>query len=184
MKIELNINTELEKKLISTDKKKIVLYLKSHPQHFNEALKLALSDKQPYSWRAASLLWSSIDENDIRIKKHVKKIIAALNFAGDGHQRELLNILLKLKMSDRSESQLFDKCMSIWEEINKKPSVRFTAFRFMINTVKKHPELLNEIVCVTQDRYLNTLSPAVKNSVLRIMKSLTQNGGTYKINFD
>ena len=40
---------------------------------FEEIIKLAIVDKQPYSWRAAWLLWSCMDKNDQRIHKYIKK---------------------------------------------------------------------------------------------------------------
>jgi hypothetical protein len=36
----------------------LISYLSAHPEYFEEAITLAISDKQPYSWRAAWLLWS------------------------------------------------------------------------------------------------------------------------------
>ncbi len=63
--------------------------MENHPEYFNEAIELALVDKQPYSWRAAWLLWSCMEENDKRIRKYLKKIIDSLKSKDDGHQREL-----------------------------------------------------------------------------------------------
>jgi len=51
----------------------MISYLKSHPDDFEEIIKLAIVDKQPYSWRAAWLLWSCMDKNDQRIHKYIKK---------------------------------------------------------------------------------------------------------------
>lgn len=59
----------LENKLISTYKDEMILFLNNHPEYFNEAIQLAISDKQPFSWRAAFLLWSCIADNDKRIQK-------------------------------------------------------------------------------------------------------------------
>lgn len=164
------METALEHILISTYKADMISYIHAHPEDFEEAIKLAVSNKQPYSWRAASLLWSCMEINDRRIQKHVKNIIRAFEDKNDGHQRELLIILLKMELAKNYESVLFDKCMTIWENINKQPSVRLTALKFIVKIVKKHPELSKEILFLTQDHYLNTLSPGVKNSIHKMIK--------------
>ncbi len=165
----LSMNTELENILISTNKAGMISYLKNHPEDFESAINLAVTHKQPYSWRAASLLWSCMENNDARIQKHVKRILEALLNADDGHQRELLKILMNMKLKKEYESILFDKCMTTWEMINKQPSVRFTAFKFILHLSKKYPELSREINYLTQDQYLKTLSPAARKSFLKMI---------------
>ena len=36
----------------------MIAYMETHPEAYEEAVQLAISDKQPYAWRAAWLLWS------------------------------------------------------------------------------------------------------------------------------
>ncbi len=164
----------LESKLISCYKEEMISFLKSHPEHFDEAIKLAISDKQPYSWRSAWLLWSCMEENDKRIQKHIKSIVESIKTKKDGHQRELLKILYQMEIKEKYEGVLFDICITIWEGIGKNPSVRITALKFILKVANKHPELLEEIVFLTQDHYLESLSPGVKRSIERMMKEVTQ----------
>lgn len=160
----------LEKKLMTSYKEEMILFLKSHPEHFDEAIQLAISDKQPYSWRAAFLLWGSMEENDKRFQKHIKSIVNYIREKGDGHQRELLKILYRMKINEKYEGQIFDICMKLWEQISKKPSVRMTAFKFIVKIAKDHSELLEEVKLLTQEHYLKSLSPGVKRSVERIIQ--------------
>lgn len=169
------METVLENKLMTSYKDEMISFLKSNPEYFEEAVQLAISDKQPYSWRAAFLLYGCIEENDKRIQKHIKSIINCIRDKKDGHQRELLKILYKMKISPKYEGYIFDLCMNLWEQINKNPSVRITAFKFIVKITKEHPELHEEITYLTQDHYLETLSPGVKNSIERIIEEL--NGG-------
>jgi hypothetical protein len=151
----------------------MIAHMKDHPEDIDEAIKLAVVDKQPYSWRAAWLLWSLIDENDPRIKPYIKDIIDSIATKADGHQRELLKILLKMELNEDHEGYVFNICMNLWEQINKKPSVRFTAFVFIVKLAKKYPELRNELKFLTQIQYMETLSPGVKRSLARMIKSFT-----------
>lgn len=167
------METALEQVLTSSYKDEMISFMDSHPEYYKEAIELAISNKQPYSWRAAWLLWSCMEENDKRIQGYIKNIINTITTKKDGHQRELLKILLQMELNEEQEGYLFNVCMTIWEKINKKPSVRFTAFKFIIKTAKKHPDLSNEIAFFTQNQYLDSLSPGIKRSLSVMIKELT-----------
>lgn len=166
------MESELEHVLVNSYKADIVSYLHEHPDAFSEALKLAVSDNQPYAWRAAWLLCSCVEKNDTRLQPHIKKIINALKNKKDGHQSGLLKILLQLNLKEEHEGVLFNSCVDIWEDITRIPSVRLYALRLIIKIAKKHPELLNEIGYLIQDQFIDTLSAGVRKSVIKMMKGL------------
>jgi len=163
--------TRLEYALLHSHKNEMISFMKAHPEYFEEAIELAIQDKQPYSWRAAWVLWSCISKNDSRVQKHVNKLIESIDDKTDGHQRELLKILIEMDLNEEQEGYLYALCVSLWEEIEKKPSVRYTAFRFINNTAQKHPDLVNELLLLTQDKYMSTLSPAVHRSISKMIKN-------------
>jgi len=69
------METELEYTLTHSYKEGMISYMKTHPEEFDELIKLAISHKPPYSWRAAWLLWSCMEKNDKRVQGNIKKII-------------------------------------------------------------------------------------------------------------
>ena len=156
-------------------KDKMVVFLKKNPNLFDETIKVSLGNEKPQSWRAAWLIGQLITKNDKRIKPHIKSILKAIKEKEDGHQRELLKILMKMNLSEKQEGILFDECISIWEDINKSSSVRGFAFLIITNTVKKYPELISEIGFLTQEHYTETLSPGIRHSVIKIIKGLKIN---------
>ncbi|MFP4369981.1 MAG: hypothetical protein ACLFR2_10405 [Candidatus Kapaibacterium sp.] len=166
------METSLERVLTTSYKEDMISYMKAHPSEFREALELALSDKQPYSWRSAWLLWSCMEENDPRFRKHITDILDSIKGKKDGHQRELLKILLNMELDEDREGILFNLCLDLWEKTDKRPSVRVTAFKGILKVVSKHPDLAREMAFLTQDHYLETLSPGVKRSVIKMMISL------------
>ena len=50
------MESQLEHTLMNSHKKELISFLNAHPEFFEEAVTLAIGDKQPYSWRAAWLL--------------------------------------------------------------------------------------------------------------------------------
>ena len=111
------MQTTLEKILVSSYKEEMIAFLKTHPEYFEEAIRLAISDKQPFAWRSAFVLFDCMDENDKRIKKHIKTILNCIKDKKDGHQRELLKILYKMNLSEKQEGIVFDICIRLWEQI-------------------------------------------------------------------
>lgn len=151
----------------------MISFLVNHPEYFDEAINLAIGDKEKLCWRSAWLLWSCIEENDPRIKKHINKIIKAIPNKKDGHQRELIKILLIMDLNEEQEGRLFNICLNLWEGLDKSPSIRWTAFKFILEMGKKYPELSDEISFLTQDHYLESLSPGIKHSISKIIKDLS-----------
>lgn len=166
------METALEWTLTNSYKADMISYLVAHPEDFEEAMKLAIADKQPYSWRAAWLLWSCMEENDQRIQGYLKKIINTISDKNDDQQRELLIILQKMEINEELEGSLFNHCVTVWEKIGKKPSVRYNAFKIIVKIAKKHPDLSHEIGFLTQDQYMDSLSPTVKRSISKMIKKI------------
>lgn len=164
------METALEHILTSAYKEEMISFMKAHPEYFKEAVDLAIADKHPYSWRAAWLLWSSMEENDPRIQEHIQPIIDAISAKKSGHQRELLKILSLAELNEEHEGYLFNICMTLWETISLIPSVRYFAFLFILKMVKKYPDLSNEMDFLMQDHYMDSLSPGIKNSISRRLK--------------
>ena len=169
------METTLEQVLTNSYKAGMISFMATHPEVFEEAIQLAISDKQPYSWRAAWLLWSIMEVNDPRIQGYIKDIIGAISNRNDDHQRELLKILLLMEINEESEGLLYDLCVTVWEKIKKKPSVRFTAIKMMVKIAKNHPDLSREIILLTQDQYVDSLSPAATKSVFKMIKEFHLN---------
>ncbi len=164
------METKLEYVLTHSHKAEMISYMNSHPEFYDEAIDLAVSDKQPYSWRAAWLLWSCIDKNDPRIQNHIQRILDNIKNKSDGHQRELIKILLEMHLDEEQEGYLYDLCVSLWKQTEKKPSVRFTAFKGIQKIARKYPDLTNELVLLTQEKFMDSLSPGVRRSILKMIK--------------
>jgi len=132
---------------------------------FNEIMELALQNHIPASWRAAFICHHQTSPNDPLLLPFLSRIIDAIPSKKDGHQRELLRLLLKMDINEDLEGKLFDVCVTIWESVEKSPSVRIIAFRIIVRIGLKHPEMKNEISFLTQSHYIESLSPGIKRSL-------------------
>jgi len=166
------METAFEKILTNSHRPEMESYVVAHPESFEEAIKLAIADKQPYSWRAAWLLWSCMEKNDKRIRKYVKDIINILPTRKDNQKRELLKILEQMEIKEKDEVLLFNHCVTIWEKIDKKPSVRFNAFKIVAKIANRHPELFQEVILLTQKQFMKSLSSTVNKSINRIVEDM------------
>ncbi len=166
------METELEYILTHTYKSEMIAYMDAHPEAFEEAIQLSLLDKQPYSWRAAWLLWSCMDDNDPRIQKFLDKIIDSLPTKQDNQRRDLMAILGRMELDKDSEGRLYDISVEVWQRIDKIPSVRYSALIMIVKIAKKYPELFHEVDLLVQGPYLDGLSEPVKKSILKRFKKL------------
>lgn len=157
--------SELERVLIESRKEGMVAYVNSTPATFVELVELSLSDKLPFAWRAAFILTTVMKKNDKRISNRTDEMINAIDGKPDGHQRELLKILLKLEFIEEQESLLIDKCIDIWKDIEAKPALRFYALRMLMNITEKYPELESEIRLLTTDMYMDSLSQGIRSVI-------------------
>ncbi len=164
--------SQLRAILLKRRKSDMIEFYQNHPECFEEAMEMALSKEEPFCWRAAWMISGNLKKKDARIAPYIPKILALLPEFEDGHQRELLKILAQLELNEEYEGQLLDFSIELWEQTKKQPSVRHTVFTIMYKAANKYPELVNEILVLTQPQYLNTLSPGVKRAVLKMAEKL------------
>jgi len=85
-----------------------------------------------------------------------------------------MKVIKNMYVDDELEGYLFDICVSIWEDIDKIPSVRVMAFQIIANILKKYPDLKSEIIFLTQNHYVETLSPGIKMSFIKLKNEIFQ----------
>ncbi len=144
-------------------KEAMIAYVKANPNLFPTLLAASLNNDYTHAWRCTLLLGHIITKNDKRVLRVADDYInnlLALNH--DGHQRQVLIILDKITLGEEQEGRLFDKCMTLWEDVNKIPSTRTRAFWMLVKIAKPYPEIRQEIKHFTTEYYLKTLSPGIR----------------------
>lgn len=151
------------------DRQEVIAFLKSNKAARAYFRQICLLPKA-YAWRAAWLLRGALDLTDNH-EEWVEMAVGLLAQFDDGHQREILKILGELPLHENDEGPLFDVCMGIWEKPGKSPSVRMSAFLFILDTVKKYPELKAELNHLTQEHFMESLSPGVRKALEKRVKA-------------
>lgn len=161
---------EIESILTRNYKQDMVLFFQKNPDKIDDLIKLIFEKNNPLSWRAAWLLWGCVPKNDNRIIENTSRFISILPDSNESMQREILKILYNIELEDDDLGLLFNICINIWEDINKRPGVRHSSFRMLLKISKKYPELENEIGYLVDERFMNTLSPGIKHSIKKLIK--------------
>ncbi len=167
----MKAGTALESVLAGFRKDEMIAFVENNPEVYSEIIDLSLSDKPALAWRAAWLLCVYMQPNDTHIVPYIDAMLKSITSKKDGHKREFLKILLKMKLNEEQELQLFDICLEIWQQAYTQPSVRSTAIKTMLKIIERQPLLLNELKPLLQEHYLQTLSHGVRCSVKRMMSN-------------
>ena len=166
------LETPLEHILTHKCKAEMIAYMGENPDKFDELLLLALSNKQPYSRKATFLLQNCMSDNEPFLYEHTGKIIELLPTVCESQQRIFLMILQRMQMNRNEEKKLFDICISIWNNMNAAPAVKYNAFKILVNIARKYPELSDTIKNLTTSHYMDSLSKGTKHSVSLIVSKL------------
>jgi len=161
---------EIENILTRNYKHDMVLFFQKNPDRIDDLIKLIFEKNNPLSWRAAWLLWSCVPKNDSRILENTSRFISILPYSNESMQREILKILFNIDLEEESLGRLINICINIWEDINKRPGVRYSSFRMLLKISKEYPELENELGYLVDERFINTLSPGIKHSIKKLIK--------------
>ena len=145
--------------------------------NFRKIVSLATDNEKDYSWRAAWLLTRALVKNDKRLSPYILKIIKSIPGKNPGHQRELLKIVGKIKLSKIQEGYLLDICVNIWKDITTQSGTRYYAIVSILNISKRYPDIKKEINYLLEDYYTKTLSPGIKYTILKKKASSELTGG-------
>jgi len=148
-------------------KEKLIESANKDINQFKRLFEMCTKNTDQIAWRAAWVLRGCLKKNDERLKSHLHQIINAIEEKEDGHQRELIKIFEVYDLDEDYEGYLFDICANIWEDLEKIPSTRITAMKFMMRVAEKYPEIKSDIKLLTSEEYIESLSPGIKRSLLK-----------------
>lgn len=146
-------------------KEAILARFEKNPGLFLEAAELVISIHSPQNWRSCWAIYHLMEDDDERLRSKIPDFIRAIPGKSDGHQRELIKVISKMELDEEEEGKMFDICINIWESPKLISSLRMTAFRLMMGTLSKYPQVVDELKYFVRPQYLDSLSPGIRNSV-------------------
>ena len=146
--------------------------VKTNSEFIDAYVDYAISNEK-YAWRAAWVLQHLSQSNPEKLQQHTNKFVSALNnIEIDGHIREMLKIILNLKLTEEQTSEVFDSCYQLLQNNKMQSSVRSTCFNFLLKVAKDYPELKDEIRIIFEN-IKDYLSPGIKRGMeLRLQKEI------------
>ncbi len=154
-------------------KEAMIRYVNKHFELFELLLEASLNLEYSNAWRSTLLVGHLMKKDDVLVKPLVDDYInILLELHHDGHQRQVLIVLDKMQLNEEQEGRLFDKCMTLWEDVKKIPSTRTRAFWMLLKIAEPYPEIQQEIKHFTTEYYLETLSPGIRVIIEREIKKL------------
>lgn len=157
--------TKLESLLTHLKKEELVLYVDRHPESIQELIALSLEDKPPYSWRAAWLLESCLEQGDQKIEAHSSDFVKVLPLVSEQQQRCLLRLIQQLNLKETDISLLTDECIHIWKHTEHHAALRLNAMKCLLQVMETYPELKHEIAFLTEPHYMEGLTHGIRHSL-------------------
>ncbi len=150
-------------------KEVLLEHLAERPQEKAYLAEKAALIETDISWRAAWLMTWVMKKNSPYLAPHLKTMISNLPEMKDGHQRECLKLLEKMKVPGDLEGDLFDHCAEIWQDLDKSPSVRIISLRILLSYLSEYPELADELDYLLAAEYIKPLTPGIKRSCEKLL---------------
>lgn len=138
---------------------------------FQQTLKIAISSDEK-AWKAAWILNQAAKKCELPFQKYDRKICRAIPGKPSNQKRELLRLLEKIELNEENSGYIFDTAVSCWEDRGAQSSSRMVGFRLIFKIAKRYPELVAEIKSITDEEFLEGLSPGIKRSVLLRLDAL------------
>ncbi|MDD4148803.1 MAG: hypothetical protein PHE33_02125 [Bacteroidales bacterium] len=148
--------------------------MSKNPELVDAYIEYGLSESK-FAWRASWVISHFAYKHPEKVQRFADTLISNLNnISKDGHIRETLKTIHRLKLDENQISTVFDFCMIILEDNKKQPSVRMIAFSFVLRVAETYPELKNEISILVEN-IKDYLSPGIRNSFIKRLNKLKNN---------
>lgn len=151
---------------------KIVTWIGSNQQRFDELFKLFTSDEYRVVQRAAWPVSYCVIANPKFIQKHFAKIFSLLQKPKQhvAVKRNTLRLLQEMEFPEKYHGIAIDCCMKFISSMEEAIAVKAFALTVLENLSKKYPEILPEIKLIIKEQ-LPYATPAFKVRARRIINN-------------
>lgn len=169
----MNLKTEILKEHSKAQCSKIVKWIGSSQQRFDELFGLFLSDEYRIVQRAAWPVSYCVDAHPKLISKHWKELIAYLKKPGlqDAVKRNSMRLMQDIELPEKYHGEIMDICFRYLESPAEAIAVRVFSLSVLANLAKHYPEIKAELKLIIEDQ-LPHQSSGFKSRAKKVLKQL------------
>ena len=152
---------------------KIVLYIDSNPNKFNELVDAFLKGPYRITQRAAWPLSICVQQHPELMKPHLNKVLQfiAKSDIHDAVKRNTVRLLQFIKIPRSLQGKVVTLCFNFLSNPSEPIAIRVFSMTVLANLTKENPELKNELIPIIED-YLPFSSAGFRSRGMRVLKEL------------
>ena len=152
---------------------KIVNWVGSSQQRFDELFYLFLNDEYRVVQRAAWPVSYCADEHPVLINKHWKTLMQYLKKPNlhDAVKRNSLRLMQEIDLPEKYHGEIMDMCFTYLESPKESLAVKVFSMSVLGNLAKKYPEIKTELKLIIDDQ-LPHQSAGFKSRAKKVLKAL------------
>jgi hypothetical protein len=152
---------------------KIVKWVGSNQQRFDDLFKLFLNDEYRVVQRAAWPVSYCVDKHPELINKHWKELMANFKKPGlhDAVKRNSIRFMQEISLPKKYHGEIMDLCFTYLESPKEALAVRIFSMSVLANLAKYYPEIKPELKLIIEDQ-LPQQSAGFKSRAKHVLKQL------------
>lgn len=175
-KIEpVNLRKAILKEHSKAQTNRIVRWIGSNPERFDELIRLFLNDEYRVVQRAAwPLSYCAVNQPQL-IRKHLGPLIRNLQKpkTGDAVKRNTLRLLQFLDPPKRLDGLLMNLCFGYVQDPGEKPAIKAFALTVLNNLSKRYPDIRREMETIITERW-DTETPAFRARARKMLSKASR----------
>ncbi|MBC7872916.1 MAG: hypothetical protein H7Y01_02910 [Ferruginibacter sp.] len=154
---------------------KIVNWIGSSQQRFDELVSLFLHDEYRVVQRAAWPLSEVVMHHPLLVQKHLRKILTYIKKPGvhDAVKRNTVRVLQEIVIPVKYHGEVMNLCFDFIIDPGEKPAVKASSLTVLQNLSKQYPEIKQELITIIEDRW-DLESAAFRSRAKKILSPTCQ----------
>ena len=169
----MNLRNEILKEHSKAQCNKIVNWVGSSQQRFDELFHLFLNDEYRVVQRSAWPMSYCVDAHPALISKHWKELILNLKKTNlhDAVKRNSIRLMQDIELPETYHGEIMDMCFTYLESPKESLAVKIFSMSVLANLAKHYPEIKPELKLIIEDQQPHQ-SAGFKSRAKMVLKEL------------
>ncbi|MCW3120183.1 MAG: hypothetical protein JWM28_4265 [Chitinophagaceae bacterium] len=167
----MNLREQLLKEHSKANCERILKWIGSDQQRFNDLLQLFLHDEYRVVQRAAWPLGCAVINHPPLVKKHFARLIKNLKKPAihDAVKRNTVRFLQQIQIPEKFHGEVMDTCFRYIASPDEAVAIKAFSLTILENLSHQYPEIRNELKLVIEERW-DYESAAFRSRAKKILK--------------